>query len=83
MDKAAKTVKLSGEKGRVLQIVATTKILKDGKPATLDDLKDGDDVYGGYKAGAEGKLEATTLNIGKPPAKKKEEKKDEKKDEKK
>ena len=46
-------------------------------------LKDGDDVYGGYKAGAEGKLEATTLNIGKPPAKKKEEKKDEKKDEKK
>ena len=83
VDKAAKTVKLSGEKGRVLQIVATTKILKDGKPATLDDLKDGDDVYGGYKAGAEGKLEATTLNIGKPPVKKKEEKKDEKKDEKK
>ncbi len=75
VDKAAKTVKLSGEKGRTLKVTATTKIMKDGKPASLDDLKDGDDVYGGYKPGADGKLDATTINIGKPPAKKKEEKK--------
>lgn len=75
VDKAAKTVKLSGEKGRTLQVTATTKIIKDGKPATLDDLKDGDDVYGGFKPGADGKLEATTLTIGKPPTKKKDEKK--------
>lgn len=79
VDKAAKTVKLSGKTARVLQITATSKILKDGKPATLEDLKDGDDVYGGYKTTADGKLEATTLNIGKPPAKKKDAKKDEKK----
>lgn len=79
VDKAAKTVKLSGEKGRTIQITATTKITKDGKPATLDDLKDGDDVYGGYKAAADGKFEATTLTIGKPAPKKKEDKKDEKK----
>ena len=79
VDKAAKTVKLSGKTARVLQITATSKILKDGKPATLEDLKDGDDVYGGYKTTADGKLEATTLNIGKPPAKKKDTKKDEKK----
>lgn len=79
VDKAAKTVKLSGEKGRVLQIVAGTKIAKEGKPATLDDVKDGDDVFGGYKTTADGKLEATTLNIGKPPAKKKDDKKEEKK----
>ena len=82
VDKVAKTVKLSGPAARVLGIVSTTKISKDGKPATLDDLKEGDDVYGGYKTAADGKLEATTLNIGKPPAKaekKKEEKKEEKK----
>ena len=79
VDKTAKTVKLSGKAARVIQITATTKILKDGKPATLDDLKDGDDVYGGYKTSADGKLEGTTLNIGKPPAKKKDDKKDEKK----
>ncbi len=83
VDKTAKTVKLSGEKGRVIQITSTTKITKDGKPAILDDLKDGDEVSGGYKPGADGKLEATVLNIGKLPAKKKEEKKDEKKEEKK
>lgn len=75
VDKTAKTVKLSGKTARVIQITATTKILKDGKPATLDDLKDGDDVYGGYKTTADGKLEGTTFNIGKPPAKKKDEKK--------
>lgn len=79
VDKAAKTVKLSGEKGRTLQVTATTKIAKDGKPATLEDLKEGDDVFGGYKTTADGKLEATALNIGKPPAKKKDEKKEEKK----
>lgn len=75
VDKAAKTVKLSGEKGRTLQITAATTITKDGKPATLDDLKEGDDVFGGYKSGADGKLEATRLGIGKPPAKKKDDKK--------
>jgi hypothetical protein len=79
VDKAAKTVKLSGEKGRTIQITSTTKITKDGKPATLDDLKDGDDVYGGYKTVGEGKFEATSLTIGKPAPKKKEDKKEEKK----
>jgi hypothetical protein len=76
VDKAAKTVKLSGEKGRVVQITATTRIVKGGMPATLDDLKEGEEVSGGYKTSADGKMEATVLNIGpRPPAKKKEEKK--------
>lgn len=83
VDKAAKTVKLSGKAARVIQITATTKINKGGNPATLDDLKEGDEVSGGYKTTADGKLEATTLNIGpKAPAKGKD-KKDEKKDDKK
>ncbi|MFA6544991.1 MAG: hypothetical protein WCS99_11230 [Limisphaerales bacterium] len=76
VDKAAKTVKLSGEKGRVLQITASTRITKGGNPATLDDLKEGEEVSGGYKTSADGKMEATSLNIGPRPAKgKKEEKK--------
>ncbi len=85
VDKAAKTVKLSGEKARVIQIVAGTKISKDGKPATLEDLKEGDEVFGGYKMSADGKMEATVFGIGKPPAKKekKDDKKEEKKDDKK
>ncbi|MFM8470030.1 MAG: hypothetical protein ACKODH_08675 [Limisphaerales bacterium] len=83
VDKAAKTIKLSGEKARVVQITDTTKVQKDGKPASLDELKEGEDVSGAYKWSADGKMEATVLNIGKPPAKKKEEKKDEKKEEKK
>ncbi len=74
VDKAAKTVKLSGEKARVIQITATTKINKAGKPATLEDLKEGEDVSGGYKLSADGKMEATILNIGKAPAKGKDKK---------
>lgn len=80
VDKAAKTIKLSGEKGRTVQVTATTRIVKGGNPATLDDLKEGEEVSGGYKTSADGKMEATVLNIGpRPPAKKKEEKKEEKK----
>jgi hypothetical protein len=76
VDKAAKTVKLSGKTARVIQITDTTKIQKDGKPATLDDLKEGDEVSGGFKTTADGKLEATVLNIGpKPAVKGKDEKK--------
>ena len=83
VDKAAKTITLSGKSARVLQVTAATKVSKDGKPATLEDVKEGEDVSGAYKTNTDGKLEATTLNIGpKPPAKSKD-KKDEKKDEKK
>ena len=80
VDKAAKTVTLSGKSARVLQVTAATKISKDGKLATLEDLKEGEDVSGAYKTSADGKMEATTLNIGpKAPAKGKDEKKDDKK----
>ena len=41
------------------------------------DLKEGDDVSGGYKLSADGKMEATVLNIGKVASKK--DKKDDKK----
>lgn len=83
VDKAAKTVKLTGEKARVIQITATTRISKGGTPSSLDELKDGEEVSGAYKTSADGKMEATVLNIGpRPPAKGKD-KKDDKKEEKK
>lgn len=78
VDKAAKTIKLSGEKGRMVQVTATTKVLKEGKPAAFDDLKEGEDVSGGYKMSADGKMEATVLNIGKAPAKTEKKKEDKK-----
>lgn len=81
VDKAAKTVKLTGEKGRVIQVTGTTRVVKGGNPASLDDLKEGEEVSGAYKTSADGKMEATVLNIGpRPPAKaKKDEKKKEEK----
>lgn len=83
VDKDAKTVKLNGEKARVLQITSTTRINKAGKPAILDDLKEGEEVSGAYKTTADGKMEATVLNIGPRPTAKGKDKKDEKKEEKK
>src|SRR6266705_1222784 len=72
VDKAAKTVTLEGkEKARVFQVTSTTKIHKDKKPATLDDVAVGDRVGGAYRENAEGKMELVTLNTGLPQAKQK------------
>ncbi|MBI5774220.1 MAG: copper-binding protein [Verrucomicrobia bacterium] len=67
MDAAAKTITLSGKEARVVQITSSTKITKDGKPATLDDIKAGDQVGGAFRKNADGKMEATTLNAGVRP----------------
>jgi len=85
VDATAKSITLSGKAARVMHITSETRITKDGKPATFDDAKVGEDVGGQYKDVA-GKLQALSLRIGQPPAKKKdgekkgdEKKKDEKK----
>ena len=68
VDKGNFTLKLAGEKGANLQVHAMTKITKDGKPATINDLKVGDDVSGEYRTSANGKLELRTLKISlRPP----------------
>lgn len=70
VDKAAKTVTLEGkEKVRVFQITSETKIHKDKKPATLDDVMVGDRVGGAYRETSEGKMELVTLNTGLPQPK--------------
>jgi hypothetical protein len=79
IDKAAKTINIGKEKKRTIQITDKTKIIKDGKPATLDDAKVGDEVGGSYRDNG-GKLEAGSLRIGPKPegdAKPKAEKKKE------
>ena len=75
IDKSAKTINIGKQKKRTIQITDKTKIMKDGKAATLDDAKVGDEVGGSYRDN-DGKLEAASLRIGpKPESEPKAEKK--------
>jgi hypothetical protein len=47
-----------------VQVTSETKIIKDGKPATLADGVVGEPVRGYYKKDADGKLSATTVHFG-------------------
>jgi hypothetical protein len=65
VDKTTKTVTLEGkEKSRAFQITSASKIIKDGKPAVLDDVMVGQTVGGLAKETAAGKWEVVTLTIG-------------------
>ena len=63
MNKAAKTIKV-GE--RTFQVTSETRIMKAGKPATIDDAVVGDEIGGTYKE-ADGKLNAVSLRLGPRP----------------
>jgi hypothetical protein len=74
LDKTVKTLTV-GE--RVFHITADTKMRKDNKPATLDDVAVGDEIGGTYSKGDDGKLTAKSLRIGpKPEGATKKEKKE-------
>jgi hypothetical protein len=75
VDKTAKTIKV-GE--RTFQVTSTTRIMKAGKPATLDDATVGEEVGGQYKKTEDGKLELVTLRIGPRPERPEREAKPEK-----
>ena len=64
VDKAAKTIKV-GE--RVFHITAETRIRKDGKTATLEEAKVGEEVGISYRQ-VDGKLMALSLRLGPAPA---------------
>ena len=64
VDKTAKTISV-GE--TTVQITSDTKIMKTGKPATLEDGVIGEPVSGAYKKSTDGKLNATTLRFGAKP----------------
>ena len=77
VDKQAKTFKIND---RTFNITADTKIVKDGKPATSEDVAAGQDVAGQYREGADKKLNVVGLRIGgRPPQAKPVPAKDEKK----
>lgn len=61
VDTAAMTVTLATQ---TLTITSDTKIMKDGKPATLADITVGEKITGQYKKGEAGKLDATVIHIG-------------------
>lgn len=65
VDQTAKTITV-GE--RVFQITSQTRIMVANKPATLGDLKVGEDVRGAYRTTAENKLEAISVFAGIKPA---------------
>jgi hypothetical protein len=65
VDVIAKTFTLEGkEKPRTFRVTADTRLKKDGKDVSFDDLKVGEILGGQYREGTEGKLEAITVNIG-------------------
>ena len=66
IDNTAKTLSVGKE---TFQITSETKIMKQGKPATLEDGEVGQAVAGSYKKEADGKLNAVSIRFGpKPPA---------------
>ena len=69
VDKTAKTITLEGEKAQAFQITSETKIVKDGKPAILDELSAGDKIGGRARETSDGKWEALTINAGKKAVK--------------
>jgi hypothetical protein len=68
-DKVAKTILLEGPTQRVIEITSQTRIMKNGKPAILEDATAGDNVSGSYVKTPEGKLSAKTVRFraGKEP----------------
>ena len=68
VDKVAKTITIKGkEKERVFHITSQTRIIKAGKPATLEDGVVGEEVGGFAREAAEGKLEAASVRFGPRP----------------
>jgi len=68
VDKVAKTITIKGkEKDRVFHVTSQTRIVKGGKPATLEDGVVGEEVAGFARESAEGKLEAGSVRFGPRP----------------
>lgn len=64
VDKTAKTITLDEKTKRTFQVTSETKIMKDDKPATLDDATVGEAVRGSYRKSDDGKMTLRLLSIG-------------------
>jgi hypothetical protein len=63
VDKAAKTITMTGKKQRIFHFTSETKINKNQKPSRIEALAVGDYVGGYAREAPDGKLELVTLNI--------------------
>ena len=68
VDLVNKTITLDEKTKRTFQVTKDTKIMKAGKPATLEDGVVGDDVAGRYTKDDAGKLTAKSIRFGPKPA---------------
>jgi hypothetical protein len=64
VDQQAKTIKV-GE--RTFHVTSDTRIMKAGKPATLAEVKVGEEVGGAYREGDDKKLNVVSLRVGPRP----------------
>ena len=68
VDKAAMTISVKKkESEKTYEITSTTKFVKGGKPATLEDVVVGEECGGSYKKTEAGKLEALSVRLGPKP----------------
>jgi hypothetical protein len=61
VDAAAMTVTVGSQ---TLVVTSETKIIKDGKPATIADITAGESARGSYKKDDAGKLNASLISVG-------------------
>ena len=65
VDQTAKTFSIAGKEAtRVYKITDKTVITKEGKPATMADVAENEEVRGSYWKQADGSLEAKTVKLG-------------------
>jgi hypothetical protein len=60
VDTSAKTVTIGGQTYHVL---ATSRLMKDNKPASLNEIRVGQQISGNYKTSAENRMEVLTADI--------------------
>jgi hypothetical protein len=66
LDKSTRTIKVGA---RQFQVVDATKIMKAGKPSSLEEATIGEEVGGAYREADGGKLELVSLRLGAKPGK--------------
>ena len=64
VNKQSKTITV-GE--RVFQITSDTRIVKSGKPATIDDATIGEEIGGAYRQGENKTMQAVSVRLGAKP----------------
>ena len=64
VDKSAKTIKVGD---RTFHVTSDTRIIKAGKPSTLDEVKVDEEVGGAYREGEDKKMNLVTLRVGPRP----------------